>query len=117
MTQPPRMNRYARHVLFCTGHHCGANEQTTALYAYLRQLLADHRLSNYETPHRVKRSSTSCLGVCGGAPVLVVYPEGIWYHHVDEVLLERIVVSHLRDGQPLWEHVFHQLDADGDHHA
>ena len=51
-------------------------------------------------------------------PLLVVYPEGIWYHHVDEALLERIVNEHLRGGCPVEEAIFHCLDAgppsDGD---
>ena len=49
------------------------------------------------------------LGVCYNGPLLVVYPDGIWYHHVDEALLERIIEEHLISGKPIEEYVFHRL--------
>jgi len=109
MTHPPQMNRYARHVLLCTGRHCDPDGQAEALYARLPHLLAD--LGRYENPCRIKRGTTPCLGVCSGGPLLVVYPDGIWYHHVDADLLQRIVETHLHGGEPLWVHVFHRLEA------
>lgn len=108
MTPPPRMNPYARHVLFCTGHFCDPDGEAEQLYARLPQLLGT--LGHYDNPCRVKRGVTPCLGVCHGGPLLVVYPEGIWYHRVDVELLQRIVESHLHHDQPLWEHVFHNVE-------
>ena len=67
-------------------------------------------LSDYTNPVRVKRSVTSCLGVCIGGPLLAVYPEGIWYHHVDEAALDRIIEEHLRHNRPVEELIFHRLE-------
>lgn len=106
----PEMNGYARHVLICTGRFCDPEGQSAALYARLPGLLSE--LGRYENPCRVKRGATPCLGVCRGGPLLVVYPEGIWYHHVDAELLERIVKEHLRENRPVEEHVFHRLGAE-----
>jgi cob(I)alamin adenosyltransferase len=50
--------------------------------------------------------------VCAGGPILVVYPDGTWYHHVDDALLERIITEHLLADQPLEEHIFHRLGAE-----
>jgi (2Fe-2S) ferredoxin len=58
---------------------------------------------------RVKRGETPCLGVCDGGPIVVVYPEGVWYAGVTAELLERIVVEHLRDGHVVEDAVFHRL--------
>lgn len=75
------------------------------LYRRLTSLLGE--LGIYDNPWRVKRGLTPCLGVCQGGPLLVVYPDGIWYHHVDEHLLERIVYEHLFDDRPVVEAMFH----------
>lgn len=108
MTHPPQMNRYRRHLLLCTGHYCDPNGEAATLYARLPELLGE--LGQYDNPCRVKRGTTPCLGVCQGGPLLVVYPDGIWYHHVDAALLQRIVEEHLSEDEPLWEHAFHWLD-------
>jgi cob(I)alamin adenosyltransferase len=49
------------------------------------------------------------LGVCAGGPIVVVYPEGVWYSGVTPQLLERIVVEHLKNGQIVEDAVFHRL--------
>ena len=61
-------------------------------------------------PHlNVKRTRSNCFAVCQQGPILVVYPEGVWYRCVDETVLERIVVEHLENGCEVTEHVFHRL--------
>ena len=57
----------------------------------------------------MKRGETPCLGVCADGPIVVVYPEGIWYYRVTPELLERIVVEHLKNGVPVEEAIFHRL--------
>jgi (2Fe-2S) ferredoxin len=105
----PQMEPYARHVLVCTGGYCTEDRRGRALYSRLAMLLQREGL--LFGPHRVKRSETPCLGVCNGGPIVVVYPEGIWYGRVDAELLERIVVEHLKGGQVVDDAVFHRLGA------
>jgi (2Fe-2S) ferredoxin len=103
------MEPYARHVLVCTGGFCSPTHRGRVLYSLLASLL--QRESLLFGPHRVKRGETPCLGVCMEGPIVVVYPEGVWYANVTPALLERIVVEHLRDGRVVEEAVFHRLGA------
>ena len=101
------MEAYSRHVIICTGGFCSPERRGQGLYSLLASLLEREGL--LFGPDRVKRGETPCLGVCAGGPVVVVYPDGVWYSHVTPELLERIVVEHLRDGKVVEEAVFHRM--------
>ncbi|MBV9879728.1 MAG: (2Fe-2S) ferredoxin domain-containing protein [Gemmatirosa sp.] len=101
------MERYSRHVLVCTGGFCSPDHRGRELYAHLARLLQREGL--LFGPTRVKRGETPCLGVCTGGPIVVVYPDGVWYWSVTPKLLERIVVEHLKGGQVVEDAVFHRL--------
>jgi (2Fe-2S) ferredoxin len=101
------MEPYSRHVLVCTGGFCSPDQRGRELYLLLPRLL--ERAGLLFGPRRVKRGETPCLGVCADGPIVVVYPEGIWYRGVTPALLERIVDEHLRLGRPVDEAIFHRL--------
>lgn len=108
----PAMAPYSRHVFICSGAFCDPEGKGNRLYAMLARKLGE--LGEYDNPLRVKRGTSPCLGVCHSGPVLVVYPDGIWYCQVDDALLDRIVEEHLRNGKPVEEAIYHRL-SDNDH--
>jgi (2Fe-2S) ferredoxin len=103
----PQMEPYSRHVLICTGNFCSPDRRGGQLYSLLSELLQREDL--LFGPQRVKRGETPCLGVCSNGPIVVVYPEGVWYSEVTPALLERIVVEHLKQGRPIDEAIFFRL--------
>ena|GEM_PF-234654 len=104
----PSQAPYARHIFICTGCYCDPDGKAPGIYRALAHKLG--QLGEYDNPVRVKRGTTPCLGVCYNGPLLVVYPDGVWYHSVDEAVLDRIVNEHLINNQPVEEFIFHQLD-------
>ena len=101
------MDPYSRHVLVCTGDFCSPERRGRQLYSLLAELLQREDL--LFGPQRVKRGETPCLGVCSNGPIVVVYPDGVWYAGVTPGLLERIVTEHLRDGRVVEDAVFFRL--------
>ena len=47
----------------------------------------------------VRVNQAGCLDRCAGGPVLVVYPEAVWYTYVDNQDIDEIIESHLQNGQ------------------
>ncbi len=85
-----------RHVFLCLGPDCCSPTDGEASWEYLKSSLKD-------LPHTVLRSKAACLRICGNGPVMVVYPEGIWYHQMTPDRLQRVVQEHLLLGKPVLE--------------
>jgi (2Fe-2S) ferredoxin len=47
----------------------------------------------------VRVNQAGCLDRCAGGPVLVVYPEAVWYTYVDNNDIDEIIESHLQNGK------------------
>ncbi|MEM7586240.1 MAG: cob(I)yrinic acid a,c-diamide adenosyltransferase [Acidobacteriota bacterium] len=103
------MRPYGRQVLICTDGYCAHPDKATEVYQRLIQLNKATGLNKLANPHRLKCNFTSCLGVCKGGPIVTVYPDGIWYHHVDKEAAETIHRQHLIEGQPVEDLIFHRL--------
>jgi len=91
---------YKRHVFACyaqrpPGHprgSCGAAGAQPLWDRLAKKLLAE-RLAE------VGFTATGCLGFCKAGPLLVVYPEGVWYRPTRAEDVDEIFESHLRQGK------------------
>jgi len=97
---------YKYHAVMCVGKSCGEN---IPLLKYMKEAVAQAGLSEGEASVRVNRAG--CLGVCTQGPIMVVYPEGVWYAGLDEAKIDKIIESHFLGGKPVEEWVFHVQSA------
>ncbi|MFW6305748.1 MAG: 2Fe-2S ferredoxin [Bacillota bacterium] len=44
-------------------------------------------------------TNTGCFGICDKGPIVVIYPEGVWYGNVTPDDVEEIVASHIENGE------------------
>ena len=50
---------------------------------------------------KVTMTATGCLGFCNAGPLMVVYPEGVWYQPRTPEDIDEIVQSHFVEGKPV----------------
>jgi (2Fe-2S) ferredoxin len=50
---------------------------------------------------RVRINRAGCLDRCDEGPVMVVYPEAVWYRYVDQSDIDEIIDEHLIHGRPV----------------
>ncbi len=103
-----QLDSYEKHVLICTGPRCAPGE-SEELYAILKDRLEKLGLYQKAKKGPIKRTKCNCFGICQGGPIVVVYPEGIWYGGVKPEMLERIIQEHLVQGKAVKEYSFHQM--------
>ena len=94
---------FQHHVFFCInerddGRACCADRNAQALQEYAKKRL---KTSNMNGPGKIRINKAGCLDRCEEGPVMVVYPEGIWYTYIDEEDIDEIVDSHLIAGKPV----------------
>lgn len=87
------MGPFRCHVFVCTdGKKCrrqGADE----VFDILKRGVKGAGLKG-----QVRVNRAGCMDQCGHGPMVVVYPQDVWYAGVDEKGAHRIVEEHLIDG-------------------
>ena len=91
---------FEKHIFFCLnqregGQACCANQGAQAAFEHCK---ASVKAAGLAGAGKVRVNKAGCLDRCAGAPVAVVYPEGVWYTFVDNSDIDEIVESHLKNG-------------------
>ena len=90
---------FKHHVFFCLNERanaqaCCAQHQAQVAFDHCTQKVKDLGISGVGA---VRVNKAGCLDRCAGGPVLVVYPQAIWYTFVDLSDIDEIVESHLKN--------------------
>jgi len=94
-------NYYKHHVFFCCNQREGSdascgNHAAGELQAYAKDRVRAAGLAGKKGCVRINKAG--CLGRCDEGPVMVVYPEGVWYTYSDKQDIDEIVEEHLKNG-------------------
>lgn len=93
---------YTAHVFLCTnerseGHPRGscAAHGSVKLRDYMKARAKEFGLND----QRIRTQQAGCLDRCELGPVMVIYPEGVWYAPRTKEDIDEILLTHLRDGK------------------
>lgn len=93
------MEPFRIHLFICTQQKpegvtsCAASGS----FAVLDEL--DRDLQSRGIDREVQLTTSGCMGLCDEGPVMVVYPEGVWYRRVQKSDVAEIITSHLQGGK------------------
>ena len=95
------MSYYKHHVFFCCNQR---NDGRASCNDHGAQDLRDYakkRVKELGLAGRgeVRINQAGCLDRCEEGPVIVVYPEEVWYTYVDRADIDEIIEEHLRHGR------------------
>jgi (2Fe-2S) ferredoxin len=95
------VNYYRHHVFFCCnqrddGRPCCNNHGAQQVRDYAKARVKELGLAG---KGKARINLAGCMDRCEEGPVLVIYPEGVWYTYVDKNDVDEIIEQHLINGR------------------
>ncbi|CAM4399008.1 MAG: Ferredoxin, 2Fe-2S [Legionellaceae bacterium] len=84
---------YKKHIFFCVnqrsdGEPCCNNFGAENAFTYIKTKVKSLGLAGKK---KIRVNKAGCLGRCDEGPVIVIYPDEIWYRYKNEADLDKIV--------------------------
>jgi len=99
------MNPFEKHVFVCTsGKTCPEGDVSIAVHARLKELVKQSGLNA-----RIRVNNSGCMDQCGNGPMVVIYPENVWYCGVKPEDADEIFQEHLVGGRVVERLVYRPL--------
>lgn len=88
------MGQYRHHVFVCTSGKTCPLSGSLEVHAALKKAVAGAGLKG-----EVRVNHAGCMNQCGHGPMVVIYPDNIWYHNVGVESVQQLVSQHLLAGK------------------
>lgn len=72
------------------------NRGAEAAFDYMKKQVKKQGLAG---TGKVRINRAGCLDRCAEGPVMVIYPQAVWYTFVDNEDIDEIIESHLQHGK------------------
>ena len=92
--------KYRKQILVCAGTGCQSSG-SLKIVDELRRELEEKGLSD-----EIAVVATGCHGLCAIGPVMIVYPEAVFYSNTSLEHIPEIVEKHIIGGEPVREYVY-----------
>ena len=95
------MSYYNKHVFFCCNQRvedkkCCNDAGASKLRDYAKQKIKALKIGG---SGGVRVNLAGCLGRCKQGPVMVIYPDSIWYTYQTEADIDEIIEQHVLNGK------------------
>ena len=96
---------YEKEILVCAGTGCISSKSGEFVEA-LKVELAKNELTD-----KVNIVKTGCFGLCAQGPIVIIYPEAVFYHQVQAKHAKKIVSDHLVNGKLVEKLLYHDNES------
>ena len=95
------MSYYRHHVFFCVnqrddGQQCCNQHDAEGIRGYAKDCI---KKLNLNGKGKVRINLAGCLDRCSEGPVMVVYPDNVWYTYIDKTDIDEIISEHIQNGR------------------
>ncbi|MGO3728755.1 MAG: NAD(P)H-dependent oxidoreductase subunit E, partial [Enterococcus viikkiensis] len=95
---------FEKEILVCAGTGCISSKSSEFVDSLKEELEKNHLTD------QVNIVKTGCFGLCAQGPIVIIYPEGIFYHQVQPKHAKKIVSDHLLKGKLVEKLLYHDND-------
>ena len=92
---------YKKHIFFCTNERADKNkrscgsEEVKSLRIYMKEKIKTFGIKG------IRVNSAGCLNRCKKGPLMVVYPEGLWFKVTNKKDIDLIIEAYIKNNKPI----------------